>query len=156
MKEFRMKYKMCKVTVKVMVIVFFLFNAQAVDWVTNYKKAASDAKSSGKNMLLDFCGSDWCGWCIKLEKEVFSTNEFTRYADKNLICVQVDFPNNKPQSDELKTQNAELAEKYNIEGYPTVILLNPEGKLIAKTGYQDGGTKKYIEHLEALIKKADE
>src|SRR3954465_4955013 len=93
-------------------------------WGENYEKALEQAKAENKLVLMDFTGSDWCGWCIKLNKEVFSTPEFAEYAKKNLVLVEVDFPNKKPQSAELKKANEALQEKYKIEGYPTVIVLN--------------------------------
>lgn len=133
-------------------IVFFCINLQAIEWLTDFKKALTDAKLSNKFMLLDFTGSDWCGWCMKLDKEVFSTDEFKSYAGNNLICVTLDFPRNISQSDELKAQNNELAEKYRIEGYPTVIILSPQGELVATTGYQEGGAARYVKDIEGMIK----
>ena len=125
--------------------------AQAGEWETDFAKASAAAKAGQKYMLLDFSGSDWCIWCIRLEKEVFSTKDFQQYAAKNLVCVLLDFPHAKTLSAELKQQNADLAEKYQIKGYPTVILLNPDGKLVGETGYQEGGGKKYVEHLQGII-----
>ncbi len=128
-------------------------NVQAKDWETNFEKASAAAKKSEKYILLDFSGSDWCGWCIKLEKEVFKKKDFKKYAKDNLVCVLVDFPNRKSQSKKLKKQNAELAKKYGIRGYPTVIILSPDGDLVGRTGYQKGGPKKYVQHLREMIDK---
>ena len=102
-------------------------------------------------MLLDFTGSDWCGWCIRLKEEVFSKKSFQAYAKDKLVLVQVDFPRKKGQSKELKEQNRTLAEKYGIRGYPTIILLSPDGDFMQQTGYQAGGAEAYIKHLEGLI-----
>jgi len=121
------------------------------DWETDFEKASAAAGESGMYMLLDFSGSDWCGWCIKLDKEVFSKSEFKKFAEKNLVCVLVDFPRGKKQDDALKAQNRALAKKYEIEGYPTVIILAPDGSLAGRTGYQPGGPEKYIEHLKEII-----
>ena len=123
-------------------------------WETDFSKASAAAKESGKYMLLDFTGSDWCGWCIKLDKEVWSQDAFKKYADKNLVPVMLDFPRKKKLSEAEKKQNAELAKKYGIRGYPTVVVLSPEGKLVGKTGYQKGGPEAYVKHLQALIDKA--
>jgi protein disulfide-isomerase len=131
--------------------------AKAEDgWTTDYKKAVEQAKSEKKLVLLDFTGSDWCGWCMKLDKEVFKKTEFKNYAKQSLILVQLDFPHEKPQSKKVKEQNAALAAKYKIQGYPTIIILSPEGELVGQTGYQPGGAEKYVEHLKSIVaKKAD-
>ncbi len=125
----------------------------AGEWETDFAKASELAKKEGKHMLLDFSGSDWCGWCVKLEKEVFKKSEFKDYAKQHLVLVLLDFPRSKPQSKKLKEQNKELAQKYEIKGYPSVILLSPEGELVGKTGYQPGGPEKYVEHLKAMLGK---
>jgi protein disulfide-isomerase len=129
-------------------------NAAASEWLTDLPKAQAKAKEEKKMVLLDFTGSDWCGWCIKLHKEVFSTPEFAEYAKKNLVLVEVDFPNKKKQSAELKKANDALQKKYSIEGYPTIIVLNGEGKKIGKLGYMPGGPKAFIAELEKVKPKA--
>ncbi|MBN2790008.1 MAG: thioredoxin family protein [Candidatus Delongbacteria bacterium] len=121
------------------------------NWETSYSAAVSKAKKSGKKLLLDFTGSDWCGWCIKLDNEVFSKKDFQNYADKNLILVKLDFPRSIKQSNELKKQNKSLARKFDIRGYPTIILLDNNEKLLGKTGYQKGGAAKYVKHLKGII-----
>lgn len=131
--------------------VTFCPRTDASDWETDFAKASATAKSSGKYMLLDFSGSDWCGWCMKLDKEVFSQSAFETFAKTNLICVLVDFPRSKKQSAALKKQNAQLAQKYGVKGYPTVIVLNPDGEPACTTGYEEGGAKKYVEHLKEII-----
>ena len=141
------------------VAVFLAFSAGASlfagdTWLTDFEAAREKAAEEEKPMLLDFNGSDWCGWCIKLKKEVFSQEAFQSYADEELILVDLDFPRNKPQSDELKAQNAALAEKYGVRGFPTIILLSPEGEIIAKTGYRPGGAEAYVEHLQELLDEA--
>src|SRR5437588_575571 len=91
-------------------------------WLTDLPKAQAKAKEEKKLVMLDFTGSDWCGWCIKLHKEVFSKPEFAEYAKKNLVLVEVDFPRQKEQPAELKKANQKLQEKYKIEGYPTLVV----------------------------------
>jgi thioredoxin-related protein len=103
--------------------------------------------------MLDFSGSDWCGWCIKLEKEVFSQDAFKDFAEKNLVCVLVDFPQKKKQTGEQKQQNRDLATKYGIQGYPTIIILDPDGEPVAKTGYLQGGSRNYVQHLNEIIER---
>ena len=123
----------------------------ASHWETDFEHAQKLASESGKYMLLDFTGSDWCGWCIRLKDEVFSKKSFLAYAKEKLVLVQVDFPRKKAQSKELKEQNRALASKYGIRGYPTIIILSPTGDFIQQTGYQAGGAEAYVEHLEELI-----
>ncbi len=125
--------------------------SEAINWKTDFEKASATAKSSGKYMLLDFSGSDWCGWCIRLEKEVFSQDAFKDFADENLVCVLVDFPRAKEQAEELKKQNLDLARKYSIRGYPTIIILSPDGTSVGKTGYLQGGPWEYARHLKEII-----
>jgi protein disulfide-isomerase len=121
-------------------------------WLTDYAAASKKAAAENKPMLLDFTGSDWCGWCIKLDKEVFSQPEFAAYAKKNLVLVKVDFPRGKPQSATVKKQNETLAAKFKIEGYPTIVVLNGQGLQIGELGYQAGGVKPWIVELEKLTK----
>tara|TARA_B110000003_G_C16604864_1_gene517113 strand:+ start:1088 stop:1543 length:456 start_codon:yes stop_codon:yes gene_type:complete len=123
----------------------------ASHWETDFEHAQKLASESGKYMLLDFTGSDWCGWCIRLKDEVFSKKSFLAYAKEKLVLVQVDFPRKKAQSKELKGQNQALASKYGIRGYPTIIILSPKGDFVQQTGYQAGGAEAYVEHLEELI-----
>lgn len=123
-------------------------------WETDFKKAVERATKENKPLLLDFTGSDWCGWCIKLDKEVFSKESFKKWAESNLVLVSLDFPRKKQQSAELKKQNEELSEKYNVEGFPTIILLASDGKkVLGTTGYQSGGPDAYVKHLQEIIGK---
>jgi thioredoxin-related protein len=120
-------------------------------WETDFEAAKAKAKASGKPMLLDFTGSDWCGWCIRLDKEVFSRPEFAAFASKALVLVELDFPRGKSQPEAVKKQNEALAKQYGVQGFPTIVLLSPEGKLLAETGYQRGGAAKYVAHLKELL-----
>jgi thioredoxin-related protein len=129
----------------------FCVESRASDWETDFAGASADAKKSSRYLLLDFSGSDWCGWCVKLEKEVFSTPDFKEFARQELVCVLADFPRKKRLTSKLMEQNADLAEKYRVHGYPTVILLSPEGDLVGKTGYRMGGAKSYVDHLKEMI-----
>jgi protein disulfide-isomerase len=131
-----------------------LVAATAGEWTADAVKAQEQAKNERKLVMLDFTGSDWCGWCMKLKKEVFDTPEFKEYAAKNLVCVEVDFPRKKEQAPEQKKANHELQKKYDIQGYPTIIVLNGDGRKVGELGYEAGGPKPFIEKLEALKKKA--
>jgi protein disulfide-isomerase len=119
-------------------------------WLTDYKRALETASREKKAVLLDFTGSDWCVWCIKLRKEVFETAEFSKYAQTNLILVEIDFPRGKPQTNELRQQNRELQEKFRVEGFPTIIVLNSEGKQIGQTGYLPGGPQRFIAQIQSF------
>lgn len=121
-------------------------------WLTDFPAAQARAKQENKPLLLLFHGSDWCGWCIKLDKEVFSQPEFIDWAKQNAVLFSADFPQNIPQSAALEKQNSKLAEQYQVEGFPTAVLLSPDGREIARTGYQAGGATNYLKHLESLLK----
>ncbi|HOD18289.1 MAG TPA: thioredoxin family protein [Candidatus Cloacimonadota bacterium] len=123
------------------------------EWLTDYQKALQIAKEKNLPLLLDFTGSDWCIWCKRLNNEVFSQKAFQDYAAKNLVLVKLDFPRNLPQTEAEKKQNEALAKQFEIEGYPTIVLLNAEGKEINRTGYQAGGAENYVKHLQALLQQ---
>ena len=128
----------------------------AEGWMTDFEKAKKKAKNENKTLLLDFSGSDWCSWCIKLDEEVFQKDIWKAYAKEHLVQVLIDFPREKSkQSEVLQRQNNELAKQYAVRGFPTVLLLNQEGTLIEKTGYQRGGAENYIEHIKELIGDAE-
>jgi thioredoxin-related protein len=119
--------------------------AFAGGWGDNYQQALATAAKEHRNVLLDFTGSDWCGWCIRLKKETFDQPAFKDYADKNLVLVEVDFPQGKTLSAEVKKQNDTLQQQYQVEGFPTLVLLTPEGKEIKRNvGYLAGGPKGFV------------
>lgn len=124
--------------------------AKAV-WHTDFAKAQKMAKDSGKPVLMNFSGSDWCYWCKKLDKEVFHEKAFKEYAAGNLVLMLVDTPSKTKLADDVKKQNEELKAKYMVRGFPTVILLDSEGQKVAQTGYKDGGAEKYVEHIKSLL-----
>jgi thioredoxin-related protein len=125
--------------------------ASNLKWETDAKKAMELSKKSDKPILADFTGSDWCGWCIRLHKEVFDTPEFAKWASKNVILLELDYPQAKPQPANIKKQNADMATKYKIEGYPTILFLNATGKVLGTYGYDAGGPKKWIPNAEKLM-----
>ena len=122
-------------------------------WINDLAKAQAKAKEENKMVLVDFTGSDWCPPCKALHKNVFSAKEFNDYAEKNLVLVEVDFPRRKEQPADLKKANRALAEKYNIESFPTVIVFDSKGKeLDRKSGYGGQNAKDYVTGLEKLKK----
>lgn len=121
-------------------------------WLIDFEEAKKQAAEKNLPILADFSGSDWCGWCIKLDKEVFSKDEFKAYAKENLILFLADFPSRKKLPADVKAQNDKLAKEYGIRGYPTVLLLDAKGKVLERTGYQKGGAAAYVEHIKGLLK----
>ena len=124
--------------------------AFANGWGDDYKAALATAAKENKKVLLDFTGSDWCGWCIKLKKETFDQPAFKDYADKNLVLVEIDFPQGKSQSPAVKAQNNSLQEQYKVQGFPTLVVLDPQGKVIKQqSGYIPGGPAGFISWLNS-------
>ncbi|MCU0445523.1 MAG: thioredoxin family protein [Microscillaceae bacterium] len=123
-------------------------------WETNFELAVKDAKKSDKKLLVNFTGSDWCGWCKKLDADVFSKPEFAEYAKENLVLVKLDFPKRKQLPQAEQEQNLKLARKYKVKGFPAILIMDADENVILETGYQYGGVNKYIEHLEAAIQES--
>ena len=121
------------------------------EWTTNFEAAKKTAAEKKAPILVDFSGSDWCGWCIKLDKEVFSQKEFKDFAKDNLVLFLADFPRRSSQDEKIKKQNEELMKKYGARGFPTVLLMDAEGLVFARTGYKAGGAASYVKHLKKLI-----
>lgn len=120
-------------------------------WSTDLDKALADAKAAKKSVLVEFTGSDWCPPCIAMRKNVFSTKEFVQAASKNFILVELDFPK---ADKELADKNKPLAEKYKIEGFPTVILLDSEGKEFNRFFASEfPKTEDFLKHLDKSLEK---
>lgn len=124
-------------------------------WLTDLPKAQAQAKAEGKLVLMDFTGSDFCSSCIRLHKEVFSTQEFAEYAKKRLVLVELDFPLKKKQPDALKKANAALAKEFKVDGYPTLIVLGADGKKLGEAEFDlfDAKARDVIAAIEKLAKK---
>jgi thioredoxin-related protein len=128
-------------------------HAADLTWGTDLPKALTEAKTDKKLVLIDFTGSDWCSWCKKFDKEALSTDKFADYAKTNLTLVQADFPNKKPQSDDLKAANKALQAKYKVEGFPTFVVLDADGKEIGRQeGYATGGADAFIKEIDGFRK----
>ena len=122
-------------------------------WTADYKKAQQEAKADHRLVLLNFTGSDWCGYCFQLDKAIFSQPQFKDYANKNLILVEIDFPRRKAQSLETKKQNMELAQHYQIEGFPTLVVLDGEGKTVWRyDGLYTRGIVAFLAELDKVRK----
>ena len=126
--------------------------ASELDWIADFDVAQRKAKAEGKDMLVDFTGSDWCVWCHRLDGEVFSKASFQEYAAENFVVVALDFPNDEAIKAKVPNpdRNNELMEKFGVTGFPTVLLLTPDGEVYGKTGYRPDGPDGYIENLMKL------
>lgn len=124
--------------------------APSAVWLESYDKAIEQAKKQKKPILMDFTGSDWCGWCIKLDEEVFNQKEFREYARQNLILLKVDFPRRHAQDAGVKKQNEELAARFDVQGFPTVLVINADAKVLGQLGYMEGGPAAFIAELRKI------
>ncbi len=117
-------------------------------WLTSETAAFDKAKGEDRSVLILFTGSDWCPPCMMMEKEVFSTTEFKQFAEKNIVLLLADFPRAKDQSAQQKEANDILGKKYDVEAFPTVILVNQDGKVLWKNlGHLPGGPNALIEQI---------
>jgi protein disulfide-isomerase len=123
-------------------------------WLTDLDEAKKVATKENKKLLVDFTGSDWCGYCIKLHKEVFDTPEFEKFA-KDYVLVELDFPRRKEQPAAEKAKNQAAQKKYGVNGFPTVIIMNTSGKVLNRAeGYSpDSGPSAYLPQLGAPAAK---
>ena len=129
-------------------------------WHTDLNKAIEIANKENKPMMLFFTGSDWCGWCVRLQKEVFTQVEFKEWAQKNVILVEVDFPRANIQTEEIKTQNRNLQQQFAVRGYPTCWFVKADklkdGKInfnqLGTKGYEAGGPVNWINSAAVIIK----
>ena len=134
---------------------------EELTWHTDMAKAAELSMKEKKPLMLFFTGSDWCGWCIRLQNEVFKKDEFTKWANKNVILVELDFPKRTPIDEKLKIQNYQLQQIFQVKGYPTIWIVNPEKtdeekinlNALGSTGYVAGGPEKWLEGANSIIKK---
>jgi len=132
---------------------FSVFLGNAQEWLTNIETAKEVASKTNKHIVLVFQGSDWCAPCIKLEKEIWESEEFRTYAKKNFVLLKADFPRKKKNklTKEQQLQNNQLMEKYNLKGYfPFVVILDNNGKALGNTGYKKTSPTEYIKLLASF------
>ncbi len=137
----------------------FTISAQEITWHTDMAKASELSIKEKKPLLLFFTGSDWCGWCIRLQKEVLKTPEFEKWAKENVILVELDFPRRTPQEEAIKAQNYQMQSIFQVRGYPTIWFAKPEktaeGKMnlngLGSTGYVAGGPEKWLESANQIV-----
>jgi len=137
------------------VILLFLigFNCFSQNWLANFEEAKQVAQSKDQKIILVFSGSDWCAPCIKLEKEIWETEEFKAFSKSNFVMLRADFPRRKKNalSKELQEQNNNLAEKYNKNGFfPLVVVLDENGNVLGQTGYKKTTPNTYIKLLTSF------
>ncbi|WP_298554674.1 thioredoxin family protein [uncultured Algibacter sp.] len=136
------------------------FSQERLTWYTDINEALEIAVNENKKVMLFFTGSDWCGWCIKLQNEVFKTSDFEEWSD-DVVLVELDFPRRTPQDATLKAQNRQLQSMFKVRGYPAIHFVSPEklpdGKMnlnnLGKTGYVRGGASKWLEVANSIVKK---
>jgi protein disulfide-isomerase len=126
-------------------------SSDGLNWENNLETAIQQAKKENKAVLVNFTGSDWCIWCKRLSSEVFQQEAFKNYADESLVLVMLDFPRSIEQSAETQSYNRNLAQKYGIQGFPTILIFDGDGKLVGQTGYLPGGPEKYVENIKSYL-----
>lgn len=132
--------------------------SEDLKWIEGYEQAAALSQKTGKPILANFTGSDWCGWCVRLDKEVFSKKEFAAWANENVILLKVDFPK-KPQNklpEEIAAGNNSLASAFQVRGYPTIWMFKVGKEIsditpLGKTGYVKGGSKNWIASIAPAL-----
>jgi thioredoxin-related protein len=118
-------------------------------WLTDFAAASALAQKENRPLLLNFTGSDWCPWCIKMDEEVLNTPAFQSYAAGHLVLVTVDFPRNTPLPAATAAQNNDLQQKFGVEGFPTFVVLSSSGSKLAEyQGYQPGGPSAFIAQIK--------
>ena len=133
--------------------------AQALVWNNNLDKAMEISQKTKKPLMLFFTGSDWCGWCKRLQSEVFTKPEFATWAKDNVVLVEIDFPRRTPLTPELQEQNNQLQQFFGVQGYPTVWFVNAsnnDGKIsftkLGSTGYVAGGPTAWLDGANRILK----
>lgn len=137
------------------------YKASMEGWLVNIDEANALSAKTGKPILANFTGTDWCGWCIKLKREVFTTPAFMEWAKDNVILLELDFPKRFQLPADIKQQNQQLQQVFGVRGYPTIWVFtidnNDQGQAqinaLGKTGYVAGGPSKFIEALEQFMTK---
>jgi thioredoxin-related protein len=146
---------MMRILVAIMFFIVFFSSINAQEWKTDFEAAKKTATIESKTIILVFQGSDWCAPCIKLDREIWSTDIFKTYAKEHFVMLQADFPRRKKNtlSKKQSEANGKLFEVYNKNGiFPFVVILNSEGKLLGETSYKKTTPEKYIKELNSFVK----
>ncbi len=139
---------------KLLIFAFLLFIAKPVTWLGDFSKAQAEAAASHKLIVINFSGSDWCGPCIRLRKEILESDKFNDFAADKLVLVRADFPRQKKNqlSKEQVKLNETLADKYNPDGkFPFTLLVDEHGKILKEwDGYPNESTDQFIDQIKAF------
>lgn len=150
---------MKKIFITLLFITTITTFSQDVKWLTSFDEAAKLSQKTKKPILANFTGSDWCGYCIRLDKTVFNTPEFSKWSKKNVVLLKLDFPRKKKLAPKLKKQNYAMQRAFGVRGYPTIWLFKVDDgddpkknlKPLGKTGYIKGGAKKWINSIKQYL-----
>jgi hypothetical protein len=126
--------------------------ARDAAWLTEFQQAKDMAAQRDVPILANVAGSDWCGWCIRLDEQSFSKPAIQPYAAQNLVLFLADFPQRKAQTQDVVQQNQSLMRNYGVRGFPTVLLLDADGQVLGRTGYRRGGAEADVTHINKLVK----
>ncbi len=153
---------MKKIILGILLLASITTFSQELKWLDSYEQAAKISKETNKPILANFTGSDWCGWCKVLDKQVFSTDEFKTWASENVVLLVLDFPKRKKLPQAIQIQNYTLQKAFGVRGYPTITLFEP-GKgddpkkdmvELGRTGYVKGGPTKWIASISSSLPKS--
>jgi protein disulfide-isomerase len=120
-------------------------------WLTSYDAALKQSKKTGRPILVDFTGSDWCRYCVMLEDEVFSKPAFRKWAKDRVVLLRLDFPRAKPQPKAVAKANQDIAMRYRITGFPTILFLTANGDVVGKYGYDRGGATYWTKTADLIL-----
>ncbi len=133
-------------------------------WEVDLSKAIELSKETGKPIMANFTGSDWCGWCIRLKNEVFTKDAFKKWAEEEVVLLELDFPRRKVIPDDIKKQNQQLAQAFGVRGYPTVWVFeavvdtatsNTQLNGLARSGYVAGGPAAWTKDMNGKLAAAE-
>jgi thioredoxin-related protein len=120
-------------------------------WGHDLSRAETEARSGRRLVLINFTGSDWCGWCLRLRRELFMKPEFMSYAETNLVLVEIDFPRDNRQSPGQRAANAAAALRFGVTRVPALVLLDGDGRALRNWGFEDGGARHYLAEFRKAI-----
>jgi thioredoxin-related protein len=135
------------------------FSQEKLVWHEDLQEAVAISQKENKPLMLFFTGSDWCGWCVRLQREVFFKPEFATWAENNVVLVELDFPRKKAQKESLRAQNGQLQQQFQVRGYPTIWFVNADSNSsgqvnlsqLGKTGYVKGGPAPWISAANQIL-----